>query len=421
LGDEAFFLGLKNYLKANQFKAAEFHHLRQAFEEVSGQDLTWFFSQWFEASGHPMLDVEQIYDEQTKTVTLKVYQNQELSKTPLYLLPIQVSIFDDGGEHSHKIYVDKIENSFDFPVTGKLHNVLFDKQQCILGMIDESKPQEQFIHQYYNGKRYLARRNALTQGTKQMDEHSTKLILDALNDTFWDIRILAIEKSNSLTDDKLKNAIEKIKTLALKDEKSDVRAEALAFLAKKITSLDYEDLCISVLKKDSSYSVISQALLDLNKTNPSLAIEKVKDLENDNSSKIIATIAQIYAGRKETKYFSYFEKVLSANKAKYYDAIITLNSFTVYSANQEIDNQEKVLDIYKSQYEKGGTYVKMFMPQNVNYFVQNLEAKIAENNLKLADYEKNKDFVQAEKVRKLILRQEKVKTDMKNFFLSIEK
>jgi aminopeptidase N len=421
LGDEAFFLGLKNYLKANQFKAAEFHHLRQAFEEVSGQDLTWFFSQWFEASGHPMLDVEQVYDEQTKTVTLKVYQNQELSKTPLYLLPLQVSIFDDGGEHTHKIYVDKIENSFDFPVTGKLHNVLFDKQQCILGVIDESKPQEQFVHQYYNGKRYLARRNAIINGTKQIDEISSKLILDALNDSFWDIRVLAIEKSKLLADENLKSALEKIKNLALKDEKSDVRAEALAFLAKKITSLDYEDLCISVLKNDSSYSVISQALLDLNKTNPSLAIEKVKDLENDNSSKIIATIAQIYAGRKEPIYFSYFEKVLNSNKAKYYDAIITLNSFTVYSANQEIDNQEKVLDIYKSQYEKGGTYVKMFMPQNVNYFVQNLEAKITENQTKLSDFEKNKDFVQAEKVRKLISRQDKLKSEMKEFLLSIEK
>ena len=43
IGDEAFFAGLNLYLKTNQFKAAEFHHLRQAFEEVSGKDLNWFF------------------------------------------------------------------------------------------------------------------------------------------------------------------------------------------------------------------------------------------------------------------------------------------------------------------------------------------------------------------------------------------
>jgi aminopeptidase N len=421
LGDEAFFLGLKTYLKTNQFKAAEFHHLRQAFEDVSGQDLTWFFSQWFEASGHPMLDVEQIFDASTQSLTLKVFQNQELSKTPLYLLPVQVSIVDDAGEHTHKIRIDKLENTFTFPVNGNLKNVLFDKQQCLLGIIDEAKPQEQFIHQYYNGKRYLARRNALVNGTKEINLASEKLILDALDDTFWDIRVLAIEKASSLKDEQLNKAIDKIKQLALNDKKSDVRAEALDFLLKKLSSIDFEDICISVIKKDSSYMVISNALLGLNKINPSLAVEKTKAFENDFSSKIIATCAQIYSGRKESSYFTYFERILNANKAKYYDAIITLNSFTAYSANQAIDIQEKVLAIYKTQYDKGGAYIKMFMPQNLNYFIKNLDSKIAENQLKIEGFEKNKDFVEADKTRKNSSRLEKVKSEMKEFLSSIEK
>lgn len=380
LGDEAFFLGLKNYLQANQFKAAEFHHLRQAFEEVSGQDLTWFFSQWFEAAGHPILDLEQSYDENTKSVNLKVYQNQELSKTPLYLLPVEVSVFDDLGEKVYKITIDKLENDFTFPVNGKLNNLLFDRQQCILGVIDDNKSQDQFIHQYYNVNRYLARKNALVNGTKKFSLEAEKLILDALNDSFWDIRILAIEKANALKDENLKSAIRKISDLVKNDSKSAVRSEALAFLDKKIPSLDYEDLCISVLKKDSSYAVLGNALVSLNKINSSLSMDYAKSFENEKSSKMLAPIAQIYASSKDSKHFQYFENLMNSNKAKYYDAIICLNSFTLYMSTQKIEVQEKAIGLYKKQFEIGGMYVKMFMPQNLNYLISSLDAKSNDAN-----------------------------------------
>src|SRR5690606_29186550 len=43
IGDDAFFKALNIYLTQNKFKAAEFHQLRLAFEEVTGEDLNWFF------------------------------------------------------------------------------------------------------------------------------------------------------------------------------------------------------------------------------------------------------------------------------------------------------------------------------------------------------------------------------------------
>jgi aminopeptidase N len=55
LGDEAFFLALQNYLKTNAYQPAEFNQLRLAFESVSGEDLNWFFNQWYLDKGHPTL------------------------------------------------------------------------------------------------------------------------------------------------------------------------------------------------------------------------------------------------------------------------------------------------------------------------------------------------------------------------------
>lgn len=44
LGDSAFFKSLHLYLTTNQFKSAEAQNLRLAFEEISGQDLNWYFN-----------------------------------------------------------------------------------------------------------------------------------------------------------------------------------------------------------------------------------------------------------------------------------------------------------------------------------------------------------------------------------------
>jgi len=66
LGDEAFFLGLNRYLNKNSFQSVEAHHLRLAFEEVTGKDLNWFFNQWFFEKGHPELNYDYQYDASLK-------------------------------------------------------------------------------------------------------------------------------------------------------------------------------------------------------------------------------------------------------------------------------------------------------------------------------------------------------------------
>jgi aminopeptidase N len=57
VGDEAFFESLKQYLSQYAFKTTEIEDLRLVFERVTGQDLHWFFDQWFLKSGHPILEV----------------------------------------------------------------------------------------------------------------------------------------------------------------------------------------------------------------------------------------------------------------------------------------------------------------------------------------------------------------------------
>ena len=45
-----------------------------AFEEVSGEDLHWFFDQWFQKKGHPEVNVNYEWDETSQNLKISVAQ-----------------------------------------------------------------------------------------------------------------------------------------------------------------------------------------------------------------------------------------------------------------------------------------------------------------------------------------------------------
>jgi aminopeptidase N len=77
VGDDAFFDALKKYLDDNRFSTGEVHQLRLAFEKVTGEDLNWFFNEWFLSKGHPVLDISYHYDAAAKHETVKISQLQK--------------------------------------------------------------------------------------------------------------------------------------------------------------------------------------------------------------------------------------------------------------------------------------------------------------------------------------------------------
>jgi aminopeptidase N len=86
LGDDAFFAALTNYLTTNKYTAVEISKLRTAFEQTTGEDLQWFFDQWFLQRGHPELKVSHSYF--NGQVLLRVQQTQDTLFQPVYRLPV---------------------------------------------------------------------------------------------------------------------------------------------------------------------------------------------------------------------------------------------------------------------------------------------------------------------------------------------
>ncbi|MFK7904673.1 MAG: M1 family metallopeptidase, partial [Chitinophagales bacterium] len=127
IGDEAFFESIRLYLKDNAFQAVEIHNLRLAFEEITGEDLNWFFNQWFLTKGHPSIEINQQYNPEKQLQEITVIQTQE---GIVFRLPLMVDIYHaDGSKERKKINVTKKNQTFSFSVAAapKLVNVDADK------------------------------------------------------------------------------------------------------------------------------------------------------------------------------------------------------------------------------------------------------------------------------------------------------
>ncbi len=375
LGDDAFFTALSKYLNDNKFKAAEYHQLRLAFEEVSGEDLNWFFKQWYESKGHPILEVTQTKDEVNLTVTVNVVQSQDSERFAVFKLPVDIAVHDSNGKRVHRVWVDELEENFELPYNGTLRAVVFDEEKMLLGKITEGKPQSQYVYQFYNSDRYETRLQSLENGVESGNASSDQMILDGLNDSFWHIRVKAIQMSAKMSSDKQMISEKIIKNLMFSDPKSRVRVAAAAFLSKNAKGDDMAELLQSVIDKDQSYLVIGTALKQLSNLDPDLALVSAKKLENENSSEILASVAQVYSVSGTEDNAAFFRDLLMNRQLGIYDQLASMNAYTLFNARMSEDQISESLKVYRHLNRKGGYYTKMFTSQSVEYLVETLNQR----------------------------------------------
>lgn len=399
IGDEAFFAGINLYLKTYAYQPAEFHQLRQAFESVSGEDLNWFFNQWYLDKGHPNLTISYNTDEAAKKVSVTVKQTQKDFRT--FKLPVDVTVYDDRGATTTRHWFNEKETTVTMAYEGQLKNVIFDAEAMLLSENEESKPAAWSSHQYYNAKHYVHRLNGFIDATTEKSEATDQLILAALKDPFWDIRSTAITRASKITEANKPMFIAKLKSIAKNDSISSVRSQAIQTLAGLLSQSELEQLCEEVIEKDQSYMVINAALTQLAKVNSSSALSYAKKLENEKSSAMMAGIAMLYAKNGVAENMAFYEKIFAGNTLQGFDKLGAMNGMMIFCSKQDAKIQERCIPIYKNEYENGGMYAEMFTPKYVAYLRDNALNKIEQlraeeqkakndNNLNGADIAKGK-------------------------------
>lgn len=257
VGDEAFFESLKLYLTKHSFKTAEIHDLRLVFEEISGMDLNWFFNQWFLASGHPVLSIQSSYDQIKREIKVGITQDQNLTETPLYRIPISVDIYSGGKIERKEIVLDRQNQSFIFPSLSPPDLVNVDAEKYILAEKNEIKSVQEYVFQYQNAPLFMDRIEAILKLKDLKEDASAKeLMVSAIKDKNWLIRHTALSVVEHLSDEEKKAVYGTLKDLAINDKVSQVRAAAVEKLGKYYRTSENKEV-FALTAKDKSPVVIS--------------------------------------------------------------------------------------------------------------------------------------------------------------------
>ncbi len=306
VGDDAFFTALNTYLKDNAYTAVEAHNLRLAFEKVTGEDLNWFFNQWFFQQGHPKLDVSHAYDPESGAVTLSVTQTQtpELGEI-IYRIPTAVDIhYGQGKKTRHEIEINQREHEFSFPVDGAPQAVIFDPEHVLLAEITPEQNLEEEIFKFKNSTSILDRLPALQFVARSDYEDTDRLVMEALDDPVWEMRNSAAAYFEGTEDAQIQ---QKLMDMAKKDPHALVRATAL----RSLSSTDVEgmsELTSYILEADSAYAVIGTALSALNNTDSVEALQLAKKLEEKESFSLLTGVAQVYSQSGDSTHLDFFKE-----------------------------------------------------------------------------------------------------------------
>lgn len=332
VGDKAFFASLNKYLTENKFGNAELSDLRKAFETITGNDLNWFFNQWWFGKGHPVLNIIHKYDAANKTIELTVQQTQESKEANTFRIPTTVDIYIDGKkETKHIDIIDRI-STFYFATNKAPQLVNFDADKVLLCEKTEDLSTEENIFKFYNAPLFKDKLEALEAlaVAKQKDNVAIQEVFyKAMQDSNWYVR----EEAISLLDvQKTTINIKKTTTLKdviLKDNKPDVREVALNKYVRieKENSLPFLE---NIIKQDSSYKVITTALNNIYFYNKTLAYKYAQQLEHHENRELMMAICKIY---KDT----------TANHLDFFKKAIWLNSYRTFYSN--FTSFEKYLEI----------------------------------------------------------------------------
>ncbi|WP_066508579.1 M1 family metallopeptidase [Rufibacter sp. DG15C] len=331
VGDEAFFASLNLYLTLHKYTSVEIDELRLAFEDVTGQDLNWFFNQWFLSPGHPVLAVTKW--QAGDSLKIRVAQLQDSVTRPVYRFPLTIEV--KKGDKRERV-VFQIANRVDtlsIPMT-HLHEVfIVDPEQELLAQIMEEKTPEEWEAQFMDGSTYAAKSLALFH-LIEGEKRSEPVMEKALSDPFWKIRALGLELLAGSEKLKERQYQSRLQQLSQQDKNSQVRAMAIYVLSNvpEIASTTFERGL-----QDSSYQVVGASIFAYAKAKGPL--EPLKKFLGYKNPEVVNALAASFTESTEDEIYDWY--LQRAPQLKNENLYYFLQSFGAFLLKKNIDDQER--------------------------------------------------------------------------------
>jgi len=293
VGDEAFFAGLQKYLSDHAYTDVEMHEFRIAMEDVVGQDLSWFFNQWFYAPGHPDLVVDYSQQAGSGKWVVTITQQQSEEATPVYRIPLDIDIYVNGKVQRKRVELDRRRQEFVLDVINP-EWINVDAEKMILGVITDNKPEEWYENQLHTGPLYLDRAQAVAYFAERAgdDPEANAQLVKAFDDPFWAIQDMALD-AYAMEENTSEAVRSKLLDLTKNHKKSDVRVAAMRNLGG-FEDPQYLPVFEAALS-DSSWRMVANAIREISRLDGARALDIAAEYETSKNLNVTVAMLGVYA------------------------------------------------------------------------------------------------------------------------------
>ena len=272
LGDTRFWAGIHRYLTDHAFAGATTDDLRQAFLDATGENLDWFWREWMYSTGYPAFTVTTKYDGSAHRLTLVARQTQRDSLKAdstgmrfvipeTFSMPVTVRVGTASGDVVRTTWIRQREDTIVVDnVSSEPTMVVFDDGNHILKSLDFDEPTAWLATQLRRDSDLWDRVWVLGElARRPTDPAAARAVADALTSAdYAQTRVAAAAAIDTFPADVALSAL----TIALRDTSAQVRAAAAGVLGN-VGGPRAIELARTAWQRDSSYEVRASALASL--------------------------------------------------------------------------------------------------------------------------------------------------------------
>jgi aminopeptidase N len=361
LGDDAFFASLQHFLTTKGFQSAEIHDLRLSFEAVTGEDLNWFFNQWWLSAGHPIVNINHAYNAEKKQVNVEVVQTQmsnQLAEVPVFKIPLDIDLIFEDTTVRHSVWLLSDKSTFDFDVATLPLAVNVDPGKLTLWERKDQISTAELLTIFNKSDKILDKVYVFEQLKNRQKEPEVKaFMLQLLKHDYWYLRKATIAAAELSAYKELPVIKSTISELALTDPKPSIRREALTKMESDQKSVARQ-LALQLIDTDSSLQVLSKALEIIKDSSVSLAYNFAKRFDTFENQYITMAVANVYADSALPEHIKFFERALYLQWAS---SFMTLNeAFFKYLSKTDVSVFERGLIVLSNiiQNEETGRHIR---------------------------------------------------------------
>jgi aminopeptidase N len=271
VGDDAFWRGIRRYVRANAGGVVETRDLQRAMEEESGRSLARFFDQAVHKAGHPEIEVQVGWERGVLSIAARQTQSTADGVPGCFVVTLDLDLGDAaGGTVRRSVLMTERHQTFAIPAPARPAFVVVDPSSRIVGELRVKAPADMLREQLATAPTARGRWAAAQALTRSDDAPTIEALRRTLADetAFWGTRS---ECAAALGKIRAPECFEALRGAVTTDHPK-VRRAVVDALGSFRTQAAFEALAPLALR-DASYLVEAEAARAIGRTRQGAAFD----------------------------------------------------------------------------------------------------------------------------------------------------